>query len=205
MNRILILISVILLVTLVVVELIPRNSPGEIVGYRDSIQEQRVQKDEYMKQDMNSPFVAQHETFHGLKYFKIDPDFRVKGNVVPFPGRETMRMKMSDGTSEAFFRYAAVNFYLSGEPQHLAMYKPVEDSGSDDYFLPFYDETSTFSTYGGGRYLNVKYRGGPEAVLDFNLAYNPYCAYVEGYACPLPPPGNRITVKVEAGEKKYKD
>jgi uncharacterized protein (DUF1684 family) len=71
-------------------------------------------------------------------------------------------------------------------------------------FLPFFDETSSVSTYGGGRYLDPEYAGGNEIVLDFNLAYNPYCAYVEGYTCPLPPPENRIDAEVNAGEKNYK-
>ena len=204
MKRILIISSVILIIILIFIKIYPSQSPQLSVNYEDSIREGRVQKDLYMKNDPNSPFVLQHEPFKGLKYFNIDKAFRVTGRVSPFPGLQHIRMHMSDGTTESYLKYATISFYLVGEPQSLIMYKSEDLSGSDSYFIPFYDETSTASTYGAGRYLDVDYIGGSAIVLDFNLAYNPYCAYVEGYSCPVPPAENRITVKVEAGEKKYK-
>ena len=205
MKRILIIGSVIVIIIFIFITIYPRQGSPLPVNYEDSIRESRIQKEEYMKNDTNSPFVLKNEPFKGLKYFKIDKAFRVTGKVSPFPGLQQIRMPMSDGTSETYLKYAKVSFYLISEPQQLTLYKSEELSGSGFYFIPFYDETSTVTTYGGGRYLDVDYNGGPEIVLDFNQAYNPYCAYVEGYACPVPPADNRITVKVEAGEKKYHD
>ncbi len=205
MKRLLPVILGIAVIGILFITLHHSNSPATGKNYADSIREGRIEKDDYMRKDVNSPFVARHEEFHGLKYFRIDKSFRVKAGVVPLPGQEVIRMPMSDGTSEAYLKYATVNFYLDGRPQHLVMYKSADNAGSTDCFIPFYDETSANTTYGGGRFLEVYYKSGPEVILDFNLAYNPYCAYVEGYACPVPPAENRVTVKVEAGEKKYKD
>ena len=203
MKRILIIGFIIVVIILVFIKIYPRQGAPLPGNYADSIRESRVQKDEYMKNDPNSPFVLQKEPFRGLKYFKVNEAFRVTGRVIPFPGLQRIRMHMSDGTSESYLKYARISFYLAGEPQQLILYKSEDLSGTDTYFIPFYDETSTVSTYGGGRYLEADYKSGPEILLDFNLAYNPYCAYVEGYSCPVPPAENRITVKVEAGEKKY--
>ena len=72
-----------------------------------------------------------------------------------------------------------------------------------NFFLAFADSTSGKDTYGGGRYLNVRQDGKNSITIDFNLAYNPYCAYNPDFACPLPPKENVLTIAIEAGEKNY--
>ncbi len=205
MRKTFIIASVVIVVVIILFEFLPGNHPPVSANYADSIKHVRIEKDNFMKKDNESPFVAKNEVFKGLKYFNVDESFRVKAGVVPFPGQEVVRIALSDGSTDAYIKYAAINFYLEGKPQHLIIFKSQDYTGPGEYFLPFYDESSTITTYGGGRYLDLDYKGGPEVILDFNLAYNPYCAYVEGYACPLPPAENRITVAVNAGEKKYKD
>ena len=77
-----------------------------------------------------------------------------------------------------------------------------KEEGFEDYlFIPFRDGTSRIETYGGGRYLDVRIPDGKELLIDFNLAYNPYCAYSHRYSCPIPPVVNTLDVKIIAGEK----
>jgi hypothetical protein len=177
-------------------------------GIRDytlSIMEQRKKKDEYMRSDKGSPFVTTGTQFKELKYYVIDRNYRISAIVNPLRVKEPVRMLLSDGTTENYIPYASVDFILQMKPQHLILYKSEEDLNSKSLFLPFFDETSALTTYGGGRYLEPEYTGGKNLILDFNLAYNPYCAYVDGYSCPVPPAGNRINVEVIAGEKIYKN
>jgi uncharacterized protein (DUF1684 family) len=80
----------------------------------------------------------------------------------------------------------------------------LQSAEDGHFFLSFYDETSAIATYGAGRYLEVDYKKGQtQVVLDFNKAYNPYCAYTEGYSCPVPPPENNVSIFINAGEKNY--
>jgi uncharacterized protein len=183
----------------------PRNSrPNLVNDYRDSINQRRQDKENYMRNDPDSPFRTRGAHFDSLRYFHIDPDFKITAGLKLFPLQEKIRLPMNDGTVEYFIKYASVDFSINGQPQQLILYKSVSDTPSNIFFLPFFDETSSIDTYGGGRFLDPEYNEGTEITLDFNLAYNPYCAYVDGYVCPLPPPENKISVAVTAGEKNYK-
>jgi uncharacterized protein (DUF1684 family) len=183
----------------------PRNSrPNLFKDYRDSISQQRKDKENYMQNDPDSPFRTMGIRFDSLKYFSIDPDFKVTARLNPFPIQERIKMQMNDGSLEYFIKYATVDFTIKGASQHLILFKSDNNASLSAYFLPFFDETSSAETYGGGRFLDPENDGGSSIVLDFNLAYNPYCAYAEGYVCPLPPLENKITIAVTAGEKIYK-
>jgi hypothetical protein len=174
------------------------------VKYRQSIQEERKKKEMFMKNDPDSPFHKKGEVaFYGLEYFEIDPDFRVEAKVTLLDKPERIELAMSDGSQEIYFKYARAEFELLDEPQRIVLLKSEDYWNENWVFLPFYDETSTEETYGGGRYLDIPYHGTPTLLIDFNLSYNPYCAYTDAYRCPFPPPENQITVKVTAGEKKY--
>ncbi|HLF34729.1 MAG TPA: DUF1684 domain-containing protein [Cyclobacteriaceae bacterium] len=203
MNRlpVILFVSGLGLVIALMIILLSRD-PG--VNYAGDIQDQRMRKNEFMKNDPASPFVKSGTECKNLTYFEPDPAFRLKAKLVPFSMGETVRMKMNDGTFEVYAEYAVAYFELQGGEHKLTIFSQPEDMNPKNLFLPFYDETSSVSTYGGGRYLEPEYSGGNEIVLDFNLAYNPYCAYVEGYICPLPPPENRIDAEINAGEKNYK-
>jgi len=101
-------------------------------------------------------------------------------------------------------KYGRVEFDLNGMRLRLVVYKSAEDPFARSLFIPFSDETSGRETYGSGRYLDLEEQGGDDYELDFNLAYNPYCAYNDQYTCPIPPRENRLPVRILAGEKNYK-
>ncbi|MBR9999409.1 MAG: DUF1684 domain-containing protein [Cyclobacteriaceae bacterium] len=174
------------------------------VIYEQTILEEREKKAEFMENDPDSPFRKKGlVTFGGLKYFDPDPAFRVEAEVKLLEQPEEIQLTLNDGSQRKYFRYARAKFELSGIPQMLVLLKSEDYWNEDWVFLPFYDETSADETYGGGRYLEVPYAGGSTAFIDFNLSYNPYCAYTDTYLCPFPPPENQITVRVTAGEKLY--
>ena len=111
----------------------------------------------------------------------------------------------SDGKERKYLPYAYAEFELDKEHCKLLILEIVDDPQNNGMlFLAFADATSASETYGAGRYLEVKkVRGASSILLDFNQAYNPYCAYSEKYSCPLPPRENILKVAIRAGEKKY--
>jgi uncharacterized protein (DUF1684 family) len=180
--------------------------PGEDKDqYRKSVIRERQKIERFMKDDPDSPFRKKGEIpFRGLEYFEIDPDFRVEADVTKLENPERIELIMSDGSRETYFKYAIAEFTLMEVAQRIVLLKSEDHWNENWVFLPFYDETSTEETYGGGRYLDITYSGSSRLIIDFNLSYNPYCAYTDSYRCPFPPPQNQITVKVTAGEKVYR-
>ncbi len=194
------------LITAVVIILIyifiPYGNPEE--DYIEFIMKRRMDIEKFMKLDPDSPFIKKGSVeFKGLTYYDIDPAFRVIANITILENPEIFTISMSDGSHEKYYRYASAEFHLTNEPQKLTLLKSEKYWGESWVFLPFYDETSANETYGGGRYLEIGYNGETALPIDFNLSYNPYCAYTDTYACPIPPIENHITVEVKAGEKIY--
>ena len=111
-----------------------------------------------------------------------------------------MKIAITDGSQREYYVFGNVHFHLEGKELDLTVYKPVK-SKSDYLFIPFYDATSADLTYGGGRYVEPVLVEGGKIEIDFNLAYNPYCAYNHTYRCPIPPQENSLDVSILAGEK----
>lgn len=109
-------------------------------------------------------------------------------------------MQTSTGDAQDYLRIGRVRFHVKGEEATLQVYRAVRGSG---YFIPFLDATAPAETYGAGRYLEPEIIRDGILRVDLNLAYNPYCAYNEHWSCPLPPQENRLSVRIEAGEKKF--
>jgi uncharacterized protein (DUF1684 family) len=121
----------------------------------------------------------------------------------------TFVMPVFNGTGRQYIRYALLKFVLKGKPMQLTLYRNIALLKLPEYkdylFLPFTDDTNGTTTYAGGRYidLSVKDINGNSIVIDFNRAYNPYCAFSGGYSCPKPPDENHMQIAVEAGEKLF--
>ena len=109
-------------------------------------------------------------------------------------------MPTTTGEVRAYRRSGKVSFEVDGEPATLTLYTTPHGNG---WFVPFRDATSGTETYGAGRYLDLERTGDGSVMLDFNLAYNPYCAYDQRYSCPLPPVENWLQVPIRAGERNY--
>ncbi len=160
----------------------------------------RANKDDYLRTNPRSPLPYEYrDSFAGLPYYEWNEELVF--TVVPMEadGAETV-IATSDGAERVYRRAATVQLTIAGEEQTLALF----DTGHPGLFLPFRDATSGRETYGGGRYLDVQPDESGSVVIDFNLAYSPFCAYDDGYSCALPPAENWMTVPVAAGEKVWR-
>lgn len=144
-----------------------------------------------------------------VQFFAPDSTYRVVATVERTPQAEPFDMPTYSGKTKAHVAYALLSFVLKGKPLQLTIYRNLNLLKVPEYrdylFLPFKDVTSGQETYGGGRYLDLRtgdVKDG-QIILDFNKAYNPYCAYQEGYSCPIPPASNVLSIPIEAGEKTY--
>ena len=160
----------------------------------------REVKDAFFRSHQSPLSPEQHKTFGGLKYFDENPALRLKAQLHKYPKPEQVQMATSTGHIAVYLKYGYVQFSAGGQSQVLQVYKSTEH---DALFLPFMDATSGHETYGSGRYLDVEEERDGTLLLDFNMAYNPYCAYNEQWSCPIPTRENRLTARIEAGEKTY--
>jgi len=146
--------------------------------------------------------------FHGLEFFPIDLKYRVKATWVRTPNEKPFKMPTTTTRLPEYVKYGEAHFTIDGESFKLNVYQNVELSAKNeeykDYlFIPFTDYTSGDGSYGGGRYLDARIPEGSEIIIDFNRAYNPYCAYSARYSCPIPPKENDLLVRIEAGVKDF--
>jgi uncharacterized protein (DUF1684 family) len=163
----------------------------------------RQHKDEYFADGDHSPIPEDElEAFSGLDYFDENPDLAFELAVeVNHPDAHThIVLDTSDGETIEFLRAGRITFEVDGRTVSLTVLKDL-DRGR--FFLPFTDKTTGVTTYEGGRYLDPQLDRKGKLTVDFNYAYNPYCAYDEGWSCPLPPEENSLDVPIEAGEKAY--
>ena len=193
----------ILLTAIIIVILFYSFSGGESrEEYIARIATIRAEKDVFFKYNSESPFANDSENFKGLNYYQPDPDYKVNARLSLSDKKEIITLSTNDSLTKAYKTFGIAEFELGGKTNHLLileMYEPLDGK----LFLAFADQTSAEDTYGAGRYLDVEYSGDNFLTLDFNLAYNPYCAYAEGYSCPFPPPDNLLETPIKAGEKIY--
>jgi len=142
--------------------------------------------------------------FEGLDYFDFDSTYQIEAVFTKKKGR---RFKMPTSTERlpVYRRYGIIQFRINDSLCELEVYQNMALRKKKEYknylFIPFRDGTSRVETYGGGRYLDVRIPKGKMILVDFNLAYNPYCAYSYRYSCPIPPEVNTLKVRISAGEK----
>jgi uncharacterized protein (DUF1684 family) len=171
------------------------------------VEQQRREKDKAFGVGPDSPLPDQiKKNFHGLLYFPVNGKFRFEGAITRYGKRETFDLIASDGRERKTLRYGYFDFQLGGKTHRLQVYKLLDLAPQYKHllFIPFLDATSGRESYGGGRYIDLEERQDNRYVVDFNLAYNPSCAYGKsGYSCPIPPAENRLSVRIEAGEKNW--
>ena len=161
------------------------------------LEEFRKQKDVFLATDRHSPLTArQRKDFKGLEYFPENPDLRLEVEVEGLPEKHTVEMQTSTGSVQSYTRYGAFKFNVDGQQAEFTLF-----SAPHGFFLPFADALAGKATYGAGRYLEPKQLPNGRLLVDFNYAYNPYCAYNELFSCPLTPTENRLKVPIRAGEK----
>ncbi len=184
------------------------QEPTAEKSYPETIAEHRAEKNVEFKDKEQSPLTKQdRRKFKALEYFALSEDLKVEAKFIRTEGEDPFKMKTSTDRLPEYVKYGEAHFTLGEYTFVLNVYQNIAVSkkpGMENYlFIPFTDLTSGESTYGGGRYLDATIPDGETITLDFNLAYNPYCAYNDGYSCPIPPPENFIKFAIEAGEKSY--
>lgn len=168
----------------------------------------RKEVDQFLKYHPQSPLEhAQQHDFDGLSYYDFNPDLVLEVEVDLFPEDEPIiKMQTSTGDTQLYRRWGKFSFEIDGQEASLVIYS---DPHGHEFFMPFKDSTNGRETYGAGRYME-NHRPAMQRLsqtrfhIDFNYAYNPYCAYSLAYSCPLPPAENWLKVPIRAGEKDYK-
>lgn len=159
----------------------------------------RAEKDEFFQRHPQSPLTPdQRLGFTGLHYFPENEALRLEVPVDQLKDQQPMQMQTSTGGVQTYIRYGRFRFQVDGEEAELTIYQ-----NEHGYFLPFVDSLAGTETYPAGRYLEPEALPGNRFFVDFNLAYNPYCAYNEMWSCPITPPENRLKVPIRAGEKLF--
>lgn len=156
----------------------------------------RREKDAFMKEHPQSPLTPeQQDAFTGLPYYAPNPMLDLIVRVEPVDGDHEIAIETTSGTTRYYQRYGRFSFEVDGQTVALTIFEAPHG-----YFLPFVDANAGLETYSGGRYLEPEELANGMFHIDFNAAYNPYCAYSSGWSCPIPPAENRITVAIRAGE-----
>jgi uncharacterized protein (DUF1684 family) len=159
----------------------------------------RAEKDEFFAKHLQSPLThAQKHDFKGLKYYPENPGLRLEVKVEVFPTQDTISIQTTGGEPQLYKRYGRFEFEVDVQTAELTLY-----SNQDGFFLPFVDILAGKETYPAGRYIEPELLPDGKFLVDFNRAYNPYCAYNDAWTCPLTPAENRLKVAIRAGEKIF--
>ena len=170
--------------------------------YTDSI-------DAYQKNYINTHEVVIGEDRKYLQFFASDERYKVLASFVKINDVQGFSMPTSTKKMQQYFKYGKVNFKINNHIFQLFVYQSKDLIRSKEYanylFIPFTDSTNGAETYEGGKYIDLTTGDiiNNKVNIDFNKAYNPYCCYVKGYSCPIPPKENALEVSILAGEKKY--
>ena len=174
-------------------------------AYINEISKHREELARFMKTSPESPFAEDPSKFTELKFFPADLKYKITAALTPIPEKKQVLLATNDGKEQRYREYAYAEFDLSGFRNKLLLLEVIDPGASmGKLFLAFGDGTSAETTYGAGRYLDISKAPGANTItLDFNKAYNPYCAYNDKFSCPLPPSENLLTVPIQSGEKAY--
>ena len=146
--------------------------------------------------------------FKSLDFYPIDMAYCIEAKLVRTPDEKPFEMPTTTSRRPKYIKYGELHFILEGKECKLDIFRNLDLAQQDEFkdylFLPFTDLTSGNGSYGGGRYIDLKIPEGDTITVDFNRAYNPYCAYNYSYSCPITPQQNDLQVEVKAGVKEFK-
>ncbi|MFD2603375.1 DUF1684 domain-containing protein [Flavobacterium suzhouense] len=145
--------------------------------------------------------------FKSLDFYPVDMAYCVEAKFVRTPDEKPFAMPTTTDRKPMYVKYGELYFTLQGKQCKLDIFQNIDLSKKEEFknylFLPFTDFTSGNGSYGGGRYIDLQKPDTDKIMIDFNTAYNPYCAYNHKYSCPIPPAQNDLQVEVKAGVKAY--
>lgn len=169
--------------------------------YEQTVMETRVERDMRMREEGTVVPPNRRDAFQGLDYYEVDPTYRYVVSLQRAATPDTVMIAESTGGVRPHVRVGQVTVPLPSGPADLAVFRGESDDKQGRLWIPFADSTNGHTTYKAGRYVDLKPVGEDSAVVDFNRTYNPTCTYNPDYACPLPPPENRIDAPIPVGEK----
>lgn len=197
------IIGVLVVIAIAVMYTLTATDDAEV--YVENIQKERERQYKFLRFNIDSPLEEdQKQELKELQYYPIDMAYKIRARMIPVEDPKMIELPMTDGSVEKYLRHSYAAFELNGAQHQLLLLQAAKEADKRNLFLAFADETSGEETYGGGRYINLRQDGKNSITIDFNLAYNPYCAYNPNYACPLPPKENLLEIPIRAGEKDYK-
>ena len=177
-----------------------QNPVKEAKKFRKEINKQ------YGDEDKSPLKEADRANFKKLEFYDIDSEFAVQAKLDWFEKDSVFEMKTTTARLAKYRRSGVATFIIDGNELELVFYQNVKGAANplykDYYFLPFKDNTNGEESYGGGRYIDLIIDiGSADAQINFNVAYNPYCAYNDRYSCPIVPSENYINIEIKAGVK----
>lgn len=175
-------------------------------AYVKKVEQLRASKNEEMKNNPDSPFNAKGKVhFEDLKYFDPDPAFVFKSRLMEYKNKDTLVVYGTKGEARKAVRYGYLTLNYNNVNYRVNVYKSFSKTGQEYYAIWFTDRTTNNETYGVGRYLDFEKNDNKDYlyVIDFNMAYNPYCAYSPNYSCAVPTKEDYIDLAITAGEKKF--
>ncbi len=192
---------------LVIFVLLLVNIPLFGQQFSEEIRQHRQKYQEEFLKSKDSPLTKENITF--LRFFEPDSTYRVACTFQPSKKGKPFELPTSSGKTKTYVKFGELHFMLHGNKQKLSVYQSLSlrliPQYRDYLFIPFKDLSNGQESYGGGRYLDLRMNEiqGETIYLDFNKAYNPYCAYSEGYSCPIPPKENHLKIVIKAGEMNF--
>lgn len=181
------------------------GSQPKVEDYPAKIAAIRAAKDESFKTDKDSPIPPDKKSaLLPLAYFPIDESYAVPASLELAADRTRIEVPTSIGKIRQLERIGALKFSLKGQSLRLTAFRDLESREVNRLFVPFSDLTSGTETYSAGRYMELDPTPTGIYVVDFNIAYNPYCYYSPEYDCPYPPKENRLGIPIRAGERMQK-
>lgn len=188
------------------------NCTAQNSSYEKEIKEFQYELNTSYANTSTSPLTTEDlKTFKALDFFNINEKFKIKATLKLTPNEPIFEMQTTTDRTPLYRKYAIAYFSIDGKNFELSLYQNQEHLTSMEYgnllFLPFNDTSNGKTSYGGGRYIDVEIpeEGNSSIVIDFNKAYNPYCAYNHKYSCPIPPKENSLDISIDAGVKAFKE
>jgi uncharacterized protein (DUF1684 family) len=175
-----------------------------VIEQEQRVQQWRKERDQFFRTHDRSPLsLLERRNFNGLKYYPLNSQYVFYGEIERFilninNPRYYATFPTNKGTNKRYIRYGKFHFTMDGKEYTIQIYKSIL---SDTLFIPFKDKTNGEETYEGGRYIDAEILPGYTMILDFNMAYNPSCAYNDKFVCILPPQENVLNTSIRAGEK----
>ncbi|MEQ8705273.1 MAG: DUF1684 domain-containing protein [Phaeodactylibacter sp.] len=188
--------------------LLPLSSRGQAdAAYAKTIRKHRKHYKQEFLEDERAPL--NRKGVKKLRFYAPDTSYRVTATFERTTDAESFDMPTYSGITKPYVKFGTATFQLKDTTLQLAVYQSLRLIRMPQYrdylFIPFKDDTNSVETYGGGRYMDITKSAIQDGrlTIDFNKAYNPWCAYSDGYNCPIPPLENHLPVLIEAGELDY--